>query len=756
MTRVTLAAFLWLSAVAVVGPPPGPLPAQEADPRNVAYDPSLFDALDYRMIGPYRGGRSTAVAGVPGRRHTYLMGATGGGVWRTSDAGESWSPLTDGYLEAASIGAVRVAPSDPNVIWVGTGSACIRGNVSTGRGVYRSTDGGETWSFAGLRDTGQIGRIAVHPDDPDRAYVAALGSAFGPNAERGVFRTFDGGETWERVLFVSDSTGAVDLAMNPRNPRVIYAALWRAERKPWTIVSGAREGGIWKTTDGGDTWTRLREGLPPELIGKAGVTVSPADPDRVWAIIEAEDPHGGVYRSDDGGRSWTRTNRNRKLRQRAWYYTHIHAHPTDPNTVYALNTGLYESTDGGRTFEEIEVPHGDVHDLWIDPGDPSHMVVGNDGGAQVTVNGGESWTTYLNQPTAELYRVFVDDRFPYRVYAPQQDNSTISLPSRTDGGLTPKQEWYAVGGGESAHIGVDPRGQNVVWATTYNGVVERTNLRTGQQRNVQAYPELLVGKAPASRRYRFQWHAPVRISPHDPDVVYHGAQLVLRTHDGGQTWEEISPDLTRDDTTKQRLSGGPITFEGAGAEIYNTIFALEESPHEAGVIWVGSDDGLVHLTRDGGESWENVTPGDLPEWSTVIPPRPGPGLPLRIPVPDGRLGALRLPDRRLRGDVAAPRRRVERDPRGSPRPGGAGGPGPQGPPLRRHRVRGLRLLRRRPALAALPARPPGLSGDRSPGPPPGPRGGHPGPLDLDPRRPDPPPRALSGGGRLGDAPLRAP
>jgi len=578
---------------------------------------SGFEALSFRSIGPPRGGRSTAVAGMTQEPLTFFMGATGGGVWRTEDAGNSWTNVSDGFIETGAIGAIDVADSDPNVVYVGTGSACVRGNISKGIGVYRSTDGGDSWEHVGLPDAGQIGRIEVHPGDPDVAFVAALGDPFGPNPERGVYRTRDGGDTWERVLFVSDSTGFVDLALDPKNPRIVFAAAWRAERKPWTAISGAEEGGIWRSKDGGDTWDKLEGGLPTGLVGKAAVTVSRANPDRVWVLIEAPEDRGGVYRSEDGGDTWEHVNDDRMLQQRAWYYTHIYADPVDENTVYALNVGYYKSVDGGRTWQGYSVPHGDVHDLWVNYEDPSKQVVADDGGAQVTLNGAESWSTYYNQPTAEIYRVFVDDQFPYRVYGSQQDNSTIMVPSRGMPSVQPAQHWAAVGGCESGHIQIDPRDPNVTYAGCYGGSINRMNRATGEERELLLYPQLQLGQAPKELRHRFQWNAPIRLSPHDPDVLYHMSQYVNRTTDGGHSWETISPDLTRNDTTKQGYSGGRITWDNTGVEVYGTIFAFEVSPHEPGVLWAGSDDGLIHVSRDDGANWEDVTPPDLPEFSTV-------------------------------------------------------------------------------------------------------------------------------------------
>jgi photosystem II stability/assembly factor-like uncharacterized protein len=419
------------------------------------------------------------------------------------------------------------------------------------------------------------------------------------------------------VLFISDSTGAVDLAISPGNPRNLFAGMWRAERKPWTMISGAEEGGLYRSVDGGDSWERLEDGLPDGLIGKTAVTVSAANPDRVWALLEASGDDGGVYRSDDGGDTWTQVNSDRELRQRAWYYTHIYADPVDANTVYALNVRLWKSIDGGRTFQSIGVPHGDTHDLWLNPDHPETLIIGNDGGAQVSQNGGQSWSTMYNQPTAEFYRVFVDERFPYRVYGSQQDNSTISLPSLGIGGLTPSEHWRSAGGCESGHIAIDPRDPDVTYAGCYGGSISRVNYRTGAFRQILVYPQLQLGQAPKTLRYRFQWNAPIRLSPHDPDVLYHTSQHVHRSRDGGQSWVTLSPDLTRNDTTKQNHSGAPITMDNTGVEVYGTVFSFEESRLEPGVLWAGSDDGRVHVSRDNGGTWSDVTPPDLPEWGTV-------------------------------------------------------------------------------------------------------------------------------------------
>ncbi|NIP60680.1 MAG: glycosyl hydrolase, partial [Gemmatimonadetes bacterium] len=594
-----------------------PSPVLRAQASGAAVDPARYGALEFRMVGPHRGGRVTAVAGVAGDPRTYYMGSTGGGVWKTTDAGLNWENVSDGFFDAGSMGALAVAPSDGNVIYAGTGSACVRGNVSTGVGLYRSTDGGESWRFAGLPDAGQIGRIEVHPDDPDRLWVAALGHPFGPNPERGVYRSTDGGESWERVLFVSDSTGAVDLSMNPGNPRVLYAAMWRAERKPWTLISGAREGGIYKTTDGGESWTRLEEGLPDGLVGKIGVSVSPADPSRVYAVVEAGGGQGGVYRSDDAGRSWTRVNADNTYIERPWYYNHIDADPRDPNTVYINGEELWKSTNGGRTFEEIPTPHGDNHAIWLNPEDPEIMIQGNDGGANVSLNGGRSWSPQVNQPTAEFYSVTLDDAFPYRIYGPQQDNSTISVPAWTEGSGITIQRWIAVGGCETGPIAVRPGDPAVIYAGCYGGRLNRYERGTGQFRQITPYPEIQLGRRIADLEYRFQWNSPIVVSPHDPDVLYHASNVVHRSRNEGQSWAVISPDLTRADTTRMGYAGEPITHDITGVEVYGTVFALRVSPHDPNVIWAGSNDGLVHVTMDGDRNWRNVTPSDLPSTTTI-------------------------------------------------------------------------------------------------------------------------------------------
>ncbi len=584
-----------------------------------AYDPALLSALQWRSIGPFRGGRVTAVAGVPGEPRLFYMGATGGGVWRTMDDGASWQSLADSSFGTGSVGAIAVAASDANVIVVGMGETPIRGNVSHGDGVYGSTDAGRTWRHLGLERTSQISRVRIHPKDPDVIYVASQGRVFGPNEERGIYRSRDGGRTWSRILFVDAKTGASDLAMDPTNPRILYAGFWQVVRKPWTFESGGPGSSLWKSTDGGDTWTKLTgqegNGLPKGMLGKICVTVSPAKPDRVWAMVEAEE--GGLFRSDDAGRSWQRVNEERKLRQRAWYYNRLTADPVDPDRLYVLNVSLHRSKDGGRTFEGVSVGHGDTHDLWIAPEDPQRMVLGDDGGAEVTLDGGRNWSTLGNQPTAQFYRVAADDQFPYRLYGGQQDNSTVSIPSRTTGFGIERQDWFAVGGCESGWVAPHPKDPQIVFAGCYLGYLSRIDLRTQQQREVTVYPDIALGHGVEGMKHRFQWNFPIVFSKHDPSALYAAGNRLFRSTDDGQSWTAVSPDLTRNDPSKLGASGGPITKDNTSVEYYCTIFSLSESPKQAGLWWAGSDDGRVHVTRDGCATWTDVTPSGLPEWSQI-------------------------------------------------------------------------------------------------------------------------------------------
>ena len=606
-----VAGLLFCLTLMVTGEPVLAADSESQDDSEEAF----LEAMKFRNIGPFRGGRVTAVTGVPGDSLTYYMGSTGGGVWKTTDAGTSWKNISDDSFEVGSVGAVAVAPSDPNVVYVGTGSACPRGNVSPGNGVYRSTDAGKTWDHVGLVEAGQIARIHVHPKDPDVVYVAALGHIFGPNDERGVFRSLDGGSTWDKVLYVNERAGAVDLTMDPSNPRVLFAAIWEAERKPWTMLSGGESSGLYRTKDGGNSWEELTEGLPEGIKGRIGVSVSAADSSRVWALVEADE--GGLFRSDDGGDEFRLINPDRNFRQRAWYYTHVFADPQNSQTVYVLNTGIWKSTDGGKTFSYIRAPHGDHHDLWINADNPMNLINGNDGGANVSFNGGQSWSTQGNQPTSEMYRVTVDNQFPYRVYGCQQDNSCVSLPSRTSSSGIARHDWYVIGGCESGHVAVDPRDPNISYAGCYGGSIGRYDHATGQEREINAYPQLAVGQAAKDLRYRFQWNAPIRLSPHDPDVLYHTSQFVHRSTDHGQSWEVISPDLTRNDAEKQSYAGGDLTWDNTGVEVYDTIFAFEESKQTQGLLWAGTDDGRVHLSRDNGETWNEITPAGMPDWGQV-------------------------------------------------------------------------------------------------------------------------------------------
>jgi photosystem II stability/assembly factor-like uncharacterized protein len=594
-----------------------PLRAQQ--PAAPAEKPDPLKALQYRSIGPYRGGRCAAVAGVPSQPFVFYYGATGGGVWKSTDGGINWESISDGSVfGTGSVGAIAVADSDPNTIYVGMGESPIRGNVSHGDGVYKSTDAGKTWKRVGLEDTRQIPRIRIHPKNPDLVYVAALGHVWGPNDQRGVFRSKDGGKTWEKILSRGNKAGAIDLIIDPTNPNILYAGFWEVYRKPWTLESGGPGSGIFKSTDGGDTWTELtrNNGLPKGTIGKVGITVSPANPERIWAIVEAED--GGVFRSDNGGTSWTRVNEERRLRQRAWYYTRIYADPKNADTVYVLNTGFYRSNDGGRTFTAIPVPHGDNHDLWIAPDDPNRMIESNDGGSNVSFNGGRSWTEQ-DQPTAQFYRVALDNDFPYNVYGAQQDNSTVRIASRnTEGGIG-TSDWYDVGGGESGWVAPSPKDSNIVFAGSYGGLTTRQDHRTGQSRDINPYPNNPMGAGADVLKYRFQWNFPLLFSPHDPNTLYLGANVLFKSTDEGSSWQIISPDLTRNDKSKQGPSGGPITKDNTSIEYYDTIFTVMESPVQAGTIWTGSDDGLVQLSRDGGKNWSNVTPPKsiMPEWIQI-------------------------------------------------------------------------------------------------------------------------------------------
>jgi photosystem II stability/assembly factor-like uncharacterized protein len=584
------------------------------------YDAKLYDALRWQNIGPARGGRSTAVAGSDARPLEYFFGATGGGLWKTTDGGTTWSPVTDGQINSASVGAVQVCEANPDVVYIGTGETQIRGNIQQGDGVYKSTDAGRSWKHMGLAETQNIARIRIHPTDCNMVWVAAFGVHSAPNEERGVFKSINGGETWRKVLYRDERTGAVDLSLDPHNPAVMYASLWEAWRKSWGMSSGGPGSGLFKSTDFGETWTEITRnaGLPQGLIGKIGVALSPAAPYRVWALVEAED--GGVYRSDDGGMNWTRTNDERRLRQRAFYYTRVYADPQDPEVMYALNTGLYRSSDGGATFQGIRVPHGDNHDLWIASSDPDRLINGNDGGANVSFNGGQTWTAQ-DYSTAQFYRVMTTNHDPYMICGAQQDNSTACIPSRGWSHLSENAGGpdflFSVGGCESGYIANSPLNPDIFFAGCYGGSLSRYNHANGQTRAINVWPENPMGQSSEDLVERVQWTFPIVFSNTDPNVLYTGTQKVWKTANDGQTWEQISPDLTRADLSTMGPSGGPLTKDQTGVETYATVFTIAPSYHDGNVIWAGSDDGYVHVTRDGGATWQNVTPPDAPDFVRI-------------------------------------------------------------------------------------------------------------------------------------------
>jgi len=589
----------------------------------VAVDPKLLSGLKYRMVGPSRGGRVTAVTGHRKQPGTFYLGSSGGGVFKTTDYGVTWKPVTDGYLETGSIGAIEVAESNPDIVYVGTGSDGIRSNVIQGKGVYRSNDGGKTWAAAGLREVGQISDVRVNPTNPELVFVGAQGIAWAPNPERGVYRSNDGGKTWKKVLYVNDTLGASAVVMNPANPNELYAALWLGQRKPWTIISGSEAkggAGIYKTTDGGETWTKLTAGLPAGLIGKIDLDLSPANPKRVYALIEAPGEERALYRTDDSGATWTRQSNDPNLLRRPFYYTNVHAHPKDADTVFVNNEGFFKSTDGGRTFKTGITPHGDNHSMWINPDNPDLMVQSNDGGANVTTNGGVTWSSQMNQPTAEIYAVETDDQFPYRLYGAQQDTGwpiiLPSLPPFAHNYDDPLMMQVPGPGCETGPVKPKPGAPHIVYGVC-KGEFYRMNLETGQEQSYWIYPQNRYGQAASAIRYRMQRITPFEISPHDPNVIYHGSQFLHRTTDGGQTWDTISPDLTAHPEGTQGISGEPITRDITGEEIYSTIYAIEESRLEKGVIWVGTNDGFVQLTRDGGKTWTNVTPRGMPPMGRV-------------------------------------------------------------------------------------------------------------------------------------------
>ena len=577
-------------------------------------DEKLFSAMKWRQVGPFRGGRVLAVTGVAGEPGVFYFGAAAGGVWKSTDAGANWAPIFD-KESIASIGAIEVAPSDHNIIYVGTGEACIRGNISYGNGVYKSLDGGKTWKNIGLKDTRHIGAIIVHPKNPNIVFVAALGHAYGPNEERGVFRTTDGGATWQKVLYKNSKTGAIDVVFDPNNPNTLFAGMWEVHRTPWSLDSGGPGSGLYKSTDGGTTWTKLEgHGLPAGNMGRIGVSVSGADSSRVYAMVESKE--GGLYRSDDGGDTWIRMSEDGRLRQRAWYFSHIFADPKSTDTVYVLNTGMFRSADGGRTFNLLPAPHGDHHGLWIDPDNPTHMINGNDGGATVSTDNGKTWSTQYNQPTAQFYHVITDNRWPYYIYGAQQDNSSVAIRSYNDEGVIGRQDWYQVGGGECGYIAPYPLDPNIVFANS-EYVVTRFDKHTEQTLDVSVWPLDVSGNGADKLLHRFQWTSPLMISPHDPNTLYTAAEMIFKSTNAGQSWTAISPDLTRNDKSKQMPSGGDITLDITSVEYYDTVFAVAESPVKKDMLWAGTDDGLVHVSMNGGQNWSNVTPKDLPEWSMI-------------------------------------------------------------------------------------------------------------------------------------------
>lgn len=588
---------------------------KKSSPQIINFDQSLYEGVKWRSIGPYRGGRAGTVTGVVGNDNLYYMGTAGGGVWKTENAGNTWECISDGFF-GGSIGAVSVSESDPNVIYVGEGEQTLRGNVSSGWGVWKSTDAGKSWTHIGLKGTEHIARIRIHPTNPDIVYVAAIGNLWKDNEERGVYRSKDGGLSWERILFVSNKAGAGDLILDPNNPRIIYAASWQMKRSGYRMDSGGPDSKMFKSTDGGDNWNELKEnGLPKGPWGIVGIAVSPVNSERIWTIIEAKD--GGLFRSDDAGKTWKKTNSNRALRSRAWYYSRITADTQNEDIVYVMNVRYGVSKDGGKTFELKNAPHGDHHDLWIDPKNNQRMVIADDGGAQVSNDGGNNWTTYHNQPTAQFYRVTTDNSFPYRIYGAQQDNSAIRINHRGQRSVINERDWEATSGGESAHLAPDPKNNDIVYGGTYKGYMMRKDHVTGQLRSTNVWPDNPAGSGVEVMKYRFNWNYPVFFSPHDNSKLYAGSNFLHVTKNEGQSWEVISPDLTRNEPETLYSSGGPITQDNTGVEFYGNIFAATESAVEEGVIWTGSDDGLVQVTRDGGKTWKNVTPPNSPKYNMM-------------------------------------------------------------------------------------------------------------------------------------------
>ncbi|AMC11719.1 glycosyl hydrolase [Lutibacter profundi] len=580
------------------------------------FNEEFYKSIEWRNIGPFRGGRSAAVTGVANKANLFYFGATGGGIWKTTDAGNTWSNISDGFF-GGSVGAIAVSESDNNVIYVGNGEVTIRGNVSSGDGMWKSLDAGKTWQHIGLEKSRHIPRVRIHPKNSNIVFAAVLGDLYKPSEERGVYKSINGGKSWKKVLFSNANAGAVDLIIDPNNYRILYATTWNVRRTPYSLSSGGSGSALWKSTDEGETWTNIskNEGLPKGIWGISGITVSPVNSDIVWALIENKD--GGIYKSTDAGKTWKLINKERKLRQRAWYYTRIYADTQDENIVYVLNVRYHQSKDGGKTFKTFNAPHGDHHDLWIAPEDNQRMIIGDDGGAQVSFDAGENWSTYMNQPTAQIYRVVTDNHFPYRIYGAQQDNSTFRIAHRTNGGNIGESDWESTAGGESAHIAVDPLNNDIVYGGSYGGLLTRINHKTGERRVINVWPDDPMGHGVEDMKYRFQWNYPIFFSPHNKKKMYTTSNFVHVTYNEGQSFEVISPDLTRNDPKTLKASGGPITKDNTGVEYYGTIFAAVESPFEEGLIWTGSDDGLVYLTTDGGKNWKNVTPKKMPEWMLI-------------------------------------------------------------------------------------------------------------------------------------------
>ena len=581
--------------------------------KTVYYNSNLHESLKFREIGPFRGGRSAAVTGVKDNPNLYYFGATGGGVWKTEDAGKTYENISDGYF-GGSIGSIAVAPNDPNVIYVGGGEVTVRGNVSSGSGIWKSVDAGKTWKFSGLPFSRHIPRIVIDSKNSDIVYAAVLGNIYKPSKERGVYKSINGGQTWEKVLFANEQAGAVEIQMDPKNSRILYASTWNLKRTPYSLISGGPGSLLWKSTDSGVTWSKISDnkGFAKGTLGIIGVTVSPVNPERVFAIVENKD-EGGVYRSDDSGKTWKYVNSSRSLRQRAWYYSKIYADTQNQDIVYVMNVSYHKSIDGGKTFKSNRAPHGDHHDLWISPGNNQRMIIADDGGAQVSNNGGEDWSTYYNQPTAQFYRVTTDNSFPYRIYVAQQDNSTIRVKHRSDGRFITEDDWEPTAGGESAHIAVDPENNDIIYGGSYGGFLTRVNHKTGSVRGINVWPDNPMGYGAEGMKYRFQWNFPIFFSHHNTKKLYTLSNHVHVSENEGQSWKIISPDLTRNDPSKLKSSGGPITQDNTGVEYYSTLFAASESRLSEGEIWVGSDDGLVHLTKNSGNTWENITPNKVPK-----------------------------------------------------------------------------------------------------------------------------------------------